>query len=250
MTLVVTIVVAVTVAAAFGLAQRMSRVRTPVELAPDRPVAFGYKMAWLAIRTRDTGGVVEALGLRHVRVCNWRSGLGSAYNDQSGDAFLFVSPPVGEWTFVVGLALPHPLGRSFLDKATPLLLKLGGQFSDVQYFFSYPPIDFFAWARVSEGRLVRAFAIGDEGVVWNKGKPTRAEAALGLRLFELRGVEARRGDAGGALLLHPTEDHVMQVAAGWSEDPTRLDAGHATEGLGYVGLAPFAWRPERARRAA
>lgn len=250
MILVVTIAVAATVATAYALARGWARAAVPLELAADRPLPFGYKMAWLAIRTTDTAGVVDALGLRQVRASNWRSGLGAAYDAQAGDAFLFVSPPVRGWTFVIGLALPHPLGRSFVDKATPLLLTLGGRFSEVQYYFSYPPIDFFAWARITDGKLVRAFAIGDEGIVWNKGKPTRAETALGLRLFELRGVEARRGDAGGALLLHPTEDHVMRVAAGWSQDPTRIEASQSAEGVGYVGLAPFAWRPERLRRAA
>lgn len=73
---------------------------------------------------------------------------------------------------------------------------------------------------------------------------------MGLKLFELRGIQGRRGDAGGELLLYPTEDHVIGLAAEWSLDPTRVDARRAEPGLGYVGLAPQRWRPERVRKAA
>ena len=177
-------------------------------------------------------------------------GLGAVYSEELGETHVFVSPPVEGWTFVIGLPLPHPLGAAFHDKATPFLLELGGAFPDAQYYFSYPVIDFFAWARVVDGRLERAFAIGDEGIIWNKGKPSQIERTMGLRLFELRGIQGRRGDAGGELLLHPTEDHVIALAAQWGLDPTRLEARRSEPALGYVGLAPRRWRPERLRRAA
>jgi hypothetical protein len=219
-------------------------------LVPDRPQAFGYKMAWLAIRTQDTARIADILRLREVASANWSAGLAAVYSEPRAETHIFVTPPVEGWTLVAGLALPHPLGRNFVDKATPLLLEVGGQFKDVQYYFSYPDIDFFAWARVTDGKLVRAFAIGDEGIIWNKGRSTREEQALGLKLFELRGVAQRRGDAGAELLLHPTEEHVVQLARSWSLDPTRLDARRGPARLGYLGRAPVRWRPERTRRAA
>jgi mRNA degradation ribonuclease J1/J2 len=104
--------------------------------------------------------------------------------------------------------------------------------------------------RVKDGRLVRAFAATDEGIVWNKGRATKEERGLGLKLFELRGVRERKGDAGGELILHPTEDHVMRLASRWSIDPTTLYEAHAEPALGYVALAPSSWRAERLRRAA
>jgi hypothetical protein len=245
------VLVVLTVAvAAFVLAPRLVQRRLTYERAPDRPLPFGYRMAWLAIRTADTQRVIDVLGLTRVKAANWNSGLGTAYSEELGETHVFVAPPVEGWTFVIGLALPHPLGAAFHDKATPFLLELGGAFGEVQYYFSYPVIDFFAWARVIDGRLARAFAIGDEGVIWNKGKPSHKERAMGLKLFELRGIQGRRGDAGGELLLYPTEDHVIGLAAEWSLDPTRLDARRTEPGLGYVGLAPQRWRPERMRKAA
>lgn len=232
------------------LAPRMAVGRIIYGLEPDRPAGFGYRMTWLAIRTRDTAAVVEALQLAAPETANWSTGLGSVYDRELGEAHVFVSPPVNGWTFVAGLPLPAPVSRRFLDKCTPLLLELGQTFVEAQYFSSMPTLDYFAWARMIDGRVVRAFAIGDEGVIWNKGRPTKEEKAMGLKLFEFRGLRGRRGDAGSEMVLYPTEDHLMELAAKWSIDPTALGEVKLPDGLGIVARAPLEWRPERIRRAA
>ncbi|WP_072394856.1 hypothetical protein [Hyphomicrobium sp. CS1GBMeth3] len=251
MILTIAIMVTLTIAiAAFALAPRMGEERIIFEQHPDRPSAFGYRMAWLAVRTRDTEAVLDELELPTAEPCNWRSGIGTVYDNHLGADHIFVSPPVNGWTFVVGLALPYPVGRTFTDKAMPLINRLGRRFGEVQYFFAYPPIDVFAWARLIEGRIVRAFAITDVGVVWNKGRTTKEERALGLKLFDFRGVRGRKGDAGGEMILYPTEEHVLKLAGRWSLDPTKLErADVPSPGLGYIALAPAAWRPERLRKA-
>lgn len=251
MVFVIAILLVLTVLfAAFVMAPRLTEGRVVFDNVPDRPAAFGYRMAWLALKTRDTGAVVEALRLADPVAANWNSGIGTAYDDRLGQTHVFVTPAVKGWTFVVGLPLPHPVGRAFVDKCTPLLVDLGGRFPDVQYFFTYPLIDFFAWARVADGRLVRAFAMSDEGIVWNKGRTTKEERSLGLKLFELRGVRGRRGDAGGEIILHPTEDHVMRLANKWSLDPTRIDKMSVETGLGLVARVPSGWHTERVRKTA
>ncbi len=234
--------------AATVLLPRLREERIVFDHAPDRPLPFGYKMSWLALRTRETRRVIELLGVAEARPCNWQSGIGTVYDGDLGENHIFITPPVGDWTFVIGLPLPHPVGKGFVDKSTPFLLDLGRDLPEVQYFFTYPLIDFFAWARIKDAKLVRAFAIGDEGIVWNKGRATREEKALGLKLFELRGVRGRKGDAGGEMILYPTEDHVMRIAAGWSLDPTLLGDEPGRPATGYVGLAPLAWRSERLRK--
>ena len=247
----IVILVGLTIAvAALVLAPRLGVGAVKCSAAPDRPHPFGYKMAWLAVRSTDTSGVIEQLGLFKPQLANWESGLGTIYDDRLGEARVFVSPPVDGWTFVVGLSLPVPLGERFHDKASVLIERLSQRFPEVQYFFTYPLIDTFAWARARDGRIERAFAVGEGGVVWNRGKTTREELALGLKYFELRGVRNRKDDAGGEIMLHPTESHVLELAGRWGLDPTRIDAGIAEPALGLVGIVPLAWRPERKRLAA
>lgn len=250
MVFLITGMIALTAAVAYFLTRRLAGEELVLATAPDQPCAFGCSMAWLAIRSKDAHAVVEALRLIDPAPCNWDSGIGAVYEDRLGAAHVFVTPPVNGWTFVVGLPLPHPVGRGFVDKCTPLLVDLGGRFPEVQYFFSFPPIDFYAWARVRDGRLVRAFAVTDEGIVWNKGRTTKEERGLGLKLFELRGVRGRKGDAGGEIILHPTEDHVMRLANRWSIDPTTLHNQPGPEATGYIAGAPAAWRSERVRKIA
>lgn len=250
MILTIAIMVVLTIAiAARWLAPHIAEGRVHYGQAPDRPTGFGYKMAWLAVRSRDTEAVIEELDLVAPMPCNWKSGIGSVYDHHLGNDHIFVSPPVNGWTFVVGLALPHPVGRSFNDKCTPLLESLGRRFVEVQYFFAYSPIDFFAWARLLDGRIVRAFAITDTGIIWKRGRTTREERALGLTLFDFRGVRGRKGDAGGEIIFYPTEEHVLRLAQRWSIDPTSLGEADVTSpGLGCIALAPAHWRPERLRK--
>ncbi len=249
--LVIVLTIATVATIALVMAPRMAEGRIVFNTKPDRPCPFGYRMAWFAVRTRDTRGVVEALGLTQMQSSNWRSGIGSVYDDKIGETHIFVSPPVNGWTFVVGLPLPHPVGAGFVDKFTPLFEGLGSRFVEVQYYLAYPLIDFFAWARIIDGKLLRAFAIGDEGIVLNIGKTTKDERSLGLKLFELRGVKGRKGDAGGAIILHPTEAHVMRLAGRWGIDPINIERAPKSEPtLGVIGIAPAHWRPERMRKAA
>ncbi len=250
MTLIIAGMIALTVTVAFWLARGSVDDQVLLEEEPDLPRAFGCSMAWLAIRSHDAQAVIEALGLIETTPCNWNSGIGAAYDERISATHVFVSPPVKGWTFVVGLPLPHPVGSGFIDKCTPLLVGLGSRFKQVQYFFTYPPIDLYAWARVRDGRLIRAFGVTDEGIVWNKGRTGKEERSLGLKLFELRGVQGREGDAGGEMILYPTEEHVLQLARLWSLDPTTFDTVQTEPGLGFIAIAPASWRAERARRAA
>lgn len=253
MTMIIAVAVAVllTVYLVSGLrGTRGSREDFALESLPDVPKPFGYKMAWLAIRTEDTAAVADWLDLKGGVASNWNSGIGTVYDDGLGATHVYMTPPVEGWTFVVGLAIPHPVGHAFVDKLTPLLLSLGKRFADVQYYFTYPLIDFFAWARVKDGRLSRAFAVNDEGIVWNKGRVTPEERALGLRLFEIRDVRERHGDTGGELVLYPTEDHVLQIARGWSLNPTAMERLETTDGSGFVFRAPVAWCAQRSSKRA
>lgn len=234
--------------AAFVLAPRLFEPRLVFDTKPDPPAAFGYRMSWIAIRSSDTARVAEVLEIEAVKAANWRTEIGTVYDERVGQGRVYLTPPVNGWTFVVGMALPQPLGGGFADKCTPMLLDLSGSFPDAQYYVCFPALDLFAWARVVDGKLVRAFAIGDEGVIWNKGRPTKEERGLGLRVGEVRGMKGRKSDVGPPIPIYPTEAQVMHLASCWSLDPTSLTGSKADPGIGYVCTAPQRWRPERLRR--
>ncbi len=243
---------AVTVIAVIVLcvSQRMGQKRLLYELAPDSPHPFGYEMSWIAVLCSDTEAVLDALEIKGETASNWNNGIGTVYDHWLGPDHVFVSPPVDGWTFVISVGLPHPVSFGYVDKCTPLLAKLAREFVDVQYYFSYPALRFFSWVRFRDGRLLRAFASTDEGVIWSKGQASRAEQALGLKLFEFRGVRGRHGDAGTEIVMSPTEEQVMQIARSWSRDPTKLKASDAPAALGYIAPTPQCWRAERLRKSA
>ena len=243
------LVILTTVIAAVLLAPRLLPRRVTVDDAPDRPQPFGCEMSWLAVKTDDTHRLAALLGLE-IRPANWNSGLGAIYDLELADAFVFISPPVGGWTIVAGVSLPLPAGGSFIDKTGPLLQHLASHFSQVQYFATFPIIDFYAWARFENGQAIRAFAVGEAGVVWDAGARTLDEQRLGLSMIEVRGIRNRHGDVGGALQLHPTEPHVLSVAEGWSINPMAIEALSADACVGWVAYAPQAWHAERIRSAA
>lgn len=251
MILTICLLIALTLVAALALARHLSPPLLRFQLSSNGPAGFGYRMAWLAVRTREPGQVAQVMGFTTGQLANWQTGIGTVYDRRLGESFVYITPPVDGWTFVVGLALPQPMGRGFVDKCTPLLLDLGQAFPEAQYFLCYPPLDCFAWARCAEGRLIRAFAIGDEGVIWNKGRLTREERSLDLAVLAARSARQGRNEE-PTVLPRPTEAHLMSIARGWGVDPTTLGTAnvqhHVEPGPGFVCQAPLAWRPQRLKR--
>lgn len=79
----------------------------PLSKIPDKPVSFGYKMYWYALRTEKTRDVIEAFDLQNPRPINWKFGVQTTgsrkyrYQRYSGNkSAIFVSPPVCGWTLV------------------------------------------------------------------------------------------------------------------------------------------------------
>jgi len=216
-------------------------------VATELPIAFGYRMAWIAVRTRDTARLIEVLNLRNVYSASWSEGIGSIYAEPVNLDEVFVSPPIDGWSFVAGLGLPHLMSGAYTDNCTPALMALSQEFGEVQYYVSFPALEYFGWANLNRGVLLRAFAIGREGVVWNRGAVSDAERALNCGLFNMRDVAANgTADTAQCAELSSTkalgERHVLALAERWSLDPTTLDAGGDIEpSFGYMAQAPLEW---------
>lgn len=160
---------------------------------PDKPQSFGYKVLWFAVRASDPASVLDALEFGPGTQANWASGLSAAYPYTRNYAtdWVFVSPPVDGWVFVVGGTLPQPfalnaplpktyheIGRRF----DVLLSRLMKKFDDVQYFGTHRVVSLAAWARALQGKPVRIFASAetftDCDVCANVGDQTPEEAKL------------------------------------------------------------------------
>ncbi len=203
-------------------------VEPPPSAEPGRPVAFGRKCKWLAVRGQDPALVARALGLKAVVPCSWTDGMARAF-EQEG---VFVTPSLQGWCFAVGDVL-EPSDTAAHDPALLQLGDLSQKFGDAQLFCSHRVADIYAWARAREGSIERAFAASPDDVDWRMGKATPEEA--GFRFFDPTCPEAatdaywERED-----LDHPGEEHVLVVARGWSLDPTTLGEVDE-EGVGLWG---------------
>lgn len=215
----------------------------PIDRAPDRPLPFGYATAWLAVRTADTMRLLEALDLTQAVRASWKGGIAAAYDEAHAGSHVFVSSPVAGWSFVIGLTLPQPAGADYEDRAGQLLAGLAAEFAEVQYYFTYPPLDLYGWSRWKDGRLVRAFAMGGEGVLWNAGRPTLEEKAAGLKLPPP--AKGPRAGVWHETYTYPSEEQVIRLAAELSLDPTTIDRRDAVASLGFIGRAPGHWRLKR-----
>jgi hypothetical protein len=184
------------------------------------PVSFGYKLAWVAVRSQHAEQVIQALQLQQVQPCSWQQGVDSAYAQQ-----VFVTPPIGEWTLVAGRSLPLIDNATTLRAAETLLIRLSREFGEAQYFYSNRIVETHGWLKAQQGQLVRAYVYnGEQGeTLVSTGKRSTAEPAT---LVNTRSTAALRDPnyLDQPQLVTPSEELVMQVAAHWSIDPSELEA--------------------------
>ena len=209
---------------------------------PDLPLPFGQRIGWIAVNTENTGKVARVIGLSKKERANWRSGLEIVHNSSIGANKIFVSPPLNGWTFIVGTAIPFPAGAKMADNCTPILTALNDKFKDVQYYFADEELGFFAWARLRNSKIGRAFAWGDEGIIWNRGRATKEERTLGLRPLEPQTAKLEERASALQRLVYPSEDHVHRLAGAWSINPMDIKFLETSLGVGFIGTPPPSWR--------
>jgi hypothetical protein len=140
------------------------------------------------------------------------------------------------------------------------------RFDDVQFFGSYRVVGFVAWARALQGKSVRVFAFADTDVLANVGEQTPEETKLGFpnlnglspsdagdyifKMAEEQGAEEDALVASGLSRREalarvrqyrraiPGETDVIDLAALWSIDPTKLLNEDQPLGLGLAARLP------------
>lgn len=236
---------------------------------PDEPEPFGFKVSWFAVKAPDPASVLDALELGEAVPANWASGLEAAYGrPHKDDPWVFILPPLSGWVLVVGFSLPYPTVETHHDigrRFDVLFSRLMKRFDDVQFFGSDRVVGFVAWARALNGKPVRSFAFADE-VMANFGEQTSEEMKLGFadlsglspsdacdKIFRIaeeqhdqqdelvasglsrREALARIRQNGRAI---PDETDVVELAALWSIDPTKLSSSDQPLSLGLAARLP------------
>lgn len=199
----------------------------------DTSIDFGYKTAWIAVKTSDKKRIIEILDLKNTQEANWKSGIEVAYNEG-----VFITPQIGEWTLVVGMQLMKNGGSlDDLNELETKLNQLSSEFGEAQSFGTHRVVEYHHWIKSVEGKTVRIYSyLGERGEnIKVFGEPTTPEK--GLNLFNSLSKEAasdsywERED-----LDYPDEELVLKIAEEWSVNPTKLSQRKdIKEELGIIG---------------
>lgn len=199
----------------------------PTLMTPPWP--FGYKTAWLAIRSEDPKAVAAALELSNVQSTNWVYGVW--HSVETDDYQIFVTPPVKGWVLAVGI----PFLFEADDHQEKRIIALSKQFGEAQFFASMRVSSAYLWARATDGRLMRLFYEGD-GTRRAEGNETPEEKDLNFKFFDSSSHESKEpGYWQRKDLSFVNEYSVLSVANKWSVDPSKLDSMGLTPALGLLG---------------
>ena len=226
--------VGVTVAAGLILLMvRILRTRQAEPLSlPSWPSLATYEGAgysrrpgcWLVVKSKNLVAVQSALGLHNARPCSLAEGL-------AGGKLLFIAPPVHGWILVTGDGLPDPSEN--VDACFRMLLDLSQKLGQVQFFKACRILNHHAWARIENGRVVRAYAWAGT-TIWNQGVRTHAERELGLVCYDY-GESVERDDFLETDGVVPNVEKTPLLAARWSLDPARIEERFLEDECGVSG---------------
>ena len=192
---------------------------TTAKESPSKPVPFGHKTAWVAVRSNDANAVAAALSLSSRREAGWQAGVIAAYEYPAKE--VFVTPPMGGWVCVIGLWLSESI-----DITEKNLAELSTVFGEAHAYANHRVVGLAQWILAKDGKIVRCYSyLGESGEVTNDtGEPTAVELKL-------------RPTVDSAEDWYPDEDDVMAVASARSFDPSKLSADSGPPALGVLGIA-------------
>jgi len=196
-----------------------------VSAEADFPVPFGYKTAWYVIKGETTLSVIEKLKLTVISEANWASGLKEAHAKDG----IFVSPIIDDCVLVINLT--HWNSDDIKGD--------GSLFSELQYFGSHRVADYYAWAKSTNGKLLRFYSyVGGEGHLENEGELTTEELALGFDKYPKEANFDEWTVEDWETAVFPDEDSVISIAQAWGIDPFFGDGTFSDEkyekGVGYL----------------
>jgi uncharacterized protein YukE len=184
----------------------------------DKPIDFGYKIVWIAVKTDNKSELSKILGLKNSKPSNWKSGIENAYENS-----VFITPQIGEWTLAVGMGLPLGDSQESIEKLEKLLNELSSEFGEAQFFGTHRVVEYHNWMKSVNGKMERIYSYVGESMENIKvyGKPTEPESNL--NLFNSLSEEAKSDEYYDREDLdYADEELVMKIAENWSVNPTKL----------------------------
>ena len=150
---------------------------------------------------------------------NWQDGVDKAYYSDD----VFVSPQVDGYVLVIGLiGMTRNVDHDEVKRHAR-------QFAQLQYFGTHRVVEYHAWAKFADGKLLRAYAyLGESGEVqWYEGAITPEELELGFDKF-IKPNEEFIDDT-----VFPSEEDVLDIAKAWGVD-TLFSKGNYEKSTGYI----------------
>ncbi|WP_405567778.1 hypothetical protein [Polaribacter sp. Asnod6-C07] len=198
----------------------------------DKPIDFGYKIVWIAVKTDNKSELSKILGLKNVKPSNWTSGIENAYENS-----VFITPQIGDWTLAVGMGLPLGDNKESIEKLEKVLNKLSSEFGEAHFFGTHRVVEYHNWMKSVNGKMERIYSYVGESMENIKvfGNPTEPEK--GLKLFNSLSEEAKSDEYFDREDLdYADEELVMKIAGNWSINPTQLtERTDIKNELGMVG---------------
>ncbi|MCW5556700.1 MAG: hypothetical protein KIT22_02475 [Verrucomicrobiae bacterium] len=171
---------------------------------------FQVPQRWVAVRSSNTALVRELLGMADGTAVPWSEALARAK-----EPAFFISGPVDGWTLILGGRLPDPARD--VDALFRWLHRLSRELGEVHFYAADRVVQSHAWARLDDGRVMRAYAWTGE-TQWNEGRFTLEERLLGLRCRDYL-EEADPMRFGSVAPEVRNTDRVILLARRWSLDP-------------------------------
>ena len=185
--------------------------------AADECNPFGYKTAWIAVKSDHPISVLNFLKAADLRSVSWNEGINTSYNSSS--RLIAVTPALEGWVLLTGSVLLDglPLKRlDGFDKPEGILRKLSEHFGEAQFFGTHRVTETHLWASWHQGKLSRYFYCdGSQGEVVEEGVRSEFEA----QQFEGDNPAWTIDDG---LALGMDEESVMEVAETWSVNPHKV----------------------------
>lgn len=198
-------------------------------LFPEAPIAFGPKMAWLAVPGYQPSEVIAALRLGDVEPANWTKGLSEAYADNNQ---VFVTPTLSGWVLVIGKTLWQKADMNRSAENIQWLKDVGRLFGNACFFSTMRGLGNHGWVGIRGGSIVRAYGYSGElqELIWLLGEPTEEEIAINPGFANE--IQERRQP--GFRPVIPDEKMVLAMAAAWSVDVSFRNRRYPPD-FGFLG---------------